>query len=166
MKWMHWAVLIQVAFFVGWAGIEEVRKVRSVDILLETEPVDPRDLLAGHYMTLNYRNLNVHGHPYVEGMTLWVYLEPKPDHGGVDGRVVWRATGQYETRRPKSRLSENGGWAKATIQRRGLDFGIDRYYFSEARQDELNGLRGGEFYVLARLSRDGTLRVEDLIFKK
>jgi uncharacterized membrane-anchored protein len=56
-------------------------------------------------------------------------------------------------------------WDRASVDGGQLDYGIDRYYFSETRQEELGGLRAGQFYVLVSLGQDGTLRVEDLIWE-
>jgi hypothetical protein len=86
----------------------------------------------------------------------------------VDGVTwpVWRAVSKSDPSLVEDRrLSDLGGWASATAEGGRLDYGIDRYYFSEARQEELNQLRRGEFYVLVSLGPDGTLRVKDLIWE-
>ena len=164
-KWIRWTVAAQVLFFVGWAGMEEYRRVDAVEFLLETRPIDPRDFLSGLYMTLGYRFMDPPGS--VAGREALVRLEFFRDVT-VDGETwpVWRAI----LKSPPSsvddaRLTPTSGWARANVEEGRLDYGIDRYYFSEARQEELNGLRGGQFYVLVSLGREGALRVQDLIWE-
>ncbi len=164
-NWIRWTVAAQVLFFLGWAGVEEYRRVDAVEFLLETRPVDPRDFLSGLYMTLGYRFMDPPGS--VSGREALVRLEFFRDLT-VDGETwpVWRAI----LKSPLSsvddpRLTPTGGWARASVEDDRLDYGIGRYYFSEARQEELNGLRGGQFYVLVSLGREGTLRVQDLIWE-
>ncbi len=164
-NWIRWTVAAQVIFFIGWAGIEEYRRVDAVEFLLETRPVDPRDFLSGLYMTLGYRFMDPPGSD--TGREALVRLEFFQDVT-VDGETwpVWRAI----LKSPPSsvddtRLTPTGGWARAIVEDGRLEYGIDRYYFSEARQEELNGLSAGQFYVLVSLAPDGTLRVQDLIWE-
>ncbi len=165
VNWMRWTMAMQVLFFVGWAGAEEYSRVDAVEFVLETRPVDPRDFLSGLYMTLGYRFMDPEGS--VPGGEALVRLEFEREVT-VNGETwpVWRAA----LKSPPSlvedrRLTAMSGWARASVEDGRLDYGIDRYYFSEARQEELNQLRGGQFYVLVSLGRDGTLRVQDLIWE-
>ena len=164
-KWIRWTVTAQVLFFLGWAGLEEFRRVDVVEFLLETRPIDPRDFLSGLYMTLGYRFMDPPGS--VDGREALVRLEFFRDVT-VDGETwpVWRAILKSSPSAVDDPgLTPTGGWARASVENDRLDFGIDRYYFSEGRQEELDGLRGGQFYVLVSLGREGTLRVQDLIWE-
>lgn len=164
-RWVRWTMAMQVVFFVGWAGVEEYARVDAVEFVLETRPVDPRDFLSGLYMTLGYRFMDPAGS--VPGREALVRLELIREVT-VDGETwpVWRAVSKSAPSLVDDRrLTETGGWARATVEDGRLDYGIGRYYFSEARQEELNGLRGGQFYVLVSLGRDGTLRVQNLIWE-
>lgn len=58
----------------------------------------------------------------------------------------------------------NGVWAMGTWTGKGIVYGIERYYFSEKRKEELNSVRSGRVYVAATVGRDGTLRVKDLAY--
>ena len=165
VNWVRWTVAMQVVFFVGWAGVEEYSRVDAVEFLLETRPIDPRDFLSGLYMTLGYRFMDPEGS--VQGREALVRLEFDREVT-VNGATlpVWRATSKSDPSLVDDRrLTTRSGWARATVDGGRLDYGIDRYYFSEARQEELGGLRGGQFYVLVSLGRDGTLRVQDLIWE-
>jgi len=165
MNWVRWTVAMQVVFFVGWAGVEEYSRVDAVEFLLETRPIDPRDFLSGLYMTLGYRFMDPEGS--VPGREALVRLDFDREVT-VNGETlpVWRAAVKSEPSLVEDRrLTTRSGWARASVDGGRLDYGIDRYYFSEARQEELGGLRGGQFYVLVSLGRDGALRVEDLIWE-
>lgn len=163
-RWVRWAVAAQVLFFVAWAGVEEYGRFNAVEFLLETRPVDPRDFLSGLFMTLRYSSMDPEGQ--VTGNDVLVRLEFEKEVT-INGETwpVWHAVrrvdpSQVDDRRPTT----TSGWARANVENGRLDYGIGRYYFSEARQEELGELRGGQFYVLAGLGRDGTLRVKDLIW--
>jgi uncharacterized membrane-anchored protein len=53
-RWVWLVVAVQVAFLLGWAGYHEVVRQNAETVLLKTRPVDPRDILRGDYMILNY----------------------------------------------------------------------------------------------------------------
>ena len=164
-NWIRWAVAAQVLFFVAWAGVEEYRRVDAVEFLLETRPVDPRDFLSGLYMTLRYRFMDPAGS--VPGREALVRLELDREVTiGGETWPVWRAVSKLPPSMVDDRrLTTTNGWARASVEGGRLDYGIGRYYFSEARQEELSRLRGGQFYVLVSLGPEGTLRVQDLIWE-
>ena len=164
-----WALLgAQLAFFIGWAALEETRK-EGPGFLLETEGVDPRDLFAGQYLTLAYPAARVpaadvealasDGAPYA------VRLEPAGDT--VVAGKAWplrrAADRQAVLSGDWSAHPAAEGWARGTLQNGRVAFGIERYYFSEARAAEVNALRPGQYFVHVRLSRDGRLRIQDLV---
>lgn len=53
-RWV-WLILgLQIAALLGWAGYHEFIRQTAFTVRLKTLPVDPRDILRGDYMTLNY----------------------------------------------------------------------------------------------------------------
>ena len=55
MKMLKISLAVQIAFFALWAlWLFSADSRTSHDFWLETKPVDPRDLLSGHYVTLKY----------------------------------------------------------------------------------------------------------------
>ena len=46
---------LQSAWVIGTIAIQETRLRRAATVLLETAPVDPRDLVRGDYVILNYK---------------------------------------------------------------------------------------------------------------
>ena len=55
LKFLFGLVTLQVAWIVGTVGLHEARLHRGFVVLLETAPVDPRDLLRGDYLILSYK---------------------------------------------------------------------------------------------------------------
>ena len=53
-RWLRMALLAQVAFFAVWGGRLLTSHTDAAVVWLATEPVDPRDLLSGHYVALRY----------------------------------------------------------------------------------------------------------------
>ena len=54
-RWFAIVVALQVLFLLGWAAYHERERASATVVLLETVPVDPRDLLRGDYMILGYK---------------------------------------------------------------------------------------------------------------
>lgn len=53
-RWLRVALAAQLLFFAGW-GARLLTSHRDAGIVwLATEPIDPRDLLSGHYVALHY----------------------------------------------------------------------------------------------------------------
>jgi uncharacterized membrane-anchored protein len=165
--WLRSMLACQLLFFAGWAGLEEWRHYHSASLLLETEGYDPRDLISGHYLQLHYPISHVEklqGFPTPSPerpLELWVRMEPA---GSV--RSGMRSYNSY--RAVEVRLSAPGEgaapWAKAHWSPGvGAIYGIERYYFSEARVGEMEGLRSGHVWVEADLSTDGQLRIVGLV---
>lgn len=76
VKWLALVVAAQVVFLLGWAGSVEWSRATARVILLETRPVDPRDLLRGDYMILSYK---IGEAPLPSG----------PDQSAEPGREIW-----------------------------------------------------------------------------
>jgi uncharacterized membrane-anchored protein len=54
-RWFSAVAGLQALLLLAWAGYHEWNRATAETILLETAPVDPRDLLRGDYMILNYK---------------------------------------------------------------------------------------------------------------
>lgn len=54
-KWFFGIVAAQVVFLAVWAGNHEFQFQTDPTVMLETVPVDPRDLLRGDYVLLRYK---------------------------------------------------------------------------------------------------------------
>ncbi|MEJ0023672.1 MAG: GDYXXLXY domain-containing protein [Alphaproteobacteria bacterium] len=45
---------ISTVFLLGMAGCEHMKRVTGEEIILRTRPVDPREILRGNYVALDY----------------------------------------------------------------------------------------------------------------
>lgn len=83
-RWFAVVVALQAAFLLGWAGWHEWNRGHAPTILLETVPVDPRDLLRGDYMILSYKISRV-PEPAVAGLD----ARGEGDTARKSGREIW-----------------------------------------------------------------------------
>lgn len=128
---------LQAAWLLGTALVQERTLARGQLILLETRPVDPRDLLRGDYVILNYTISDVPltafspptTSPPPPGRTVYVLLEPR----GAFHEAVRASTG---------RLSAAGGqvvlkgtsayrWPGAQPTSVHVEYGLERFYVRE-----------------------------------
>ncbi|OGH59565.1 MAG: hypothetical protein A3G34_03995 [Candidatus Lindowbacteria bacterium RIFCSPLOWO2_12_FULL_62_27] len=173
MKPLRILLAAHLAFFLGWAGLEEWRRADSTVIWLQTLPIDPRDLISGHYMILRYgigEIRNLPGFPtdkpgrktrvgvrLVPGPTAVIHGSEKQIHVAESVRIPPPRNGPQPD-------PNNGVWAAGTWTGKGIVYGIERYYFSEKRKEALNTVRSGKVYVAAIVGEDGTLRIKDIVF--
>lgn len=146
------------------------------EIVLKTEPVDPRDLMRGDYVRLGYTDVSSIDEGLVEGgwpaqdttAPVWLILAP-----GSDGAYVARAASF-------SRPSAVGGEevvlrslpVRITVARPGnrlnsigpLNFGIERYYVPEGEGLEIEKAQNeGRTTVAVRVSADGEPQIARLM---
>jgi uncharacterized membrane-anchored protein len=77
--WLRLALAAQLAFFAGWGGLLLTSHRDAAVVWLATQPVDPRDLLSGHYVALRYPIDSTIGPdctvpPEGESVPVWVQL--------------------------------------------------------------------------------------------
>lgn len=122
-RWFWGIVAAQVVFLGAWAGYHESVRQHAPVVLLETKPVDPRDLLRGDYMILGYKIADVNAPEDAEmGRDIWVVLERRHTYHEAVAASVTRpalAPGQIAVRAEKS-------W-------QGLVFGIEHFYVPEGK---------------------------------
>ncbi len=128
-EWLILLVGIAFQFIVLVAMIQmPLQTLRTGDkILFRVVPVDPRDLLRGDYVVLNYEFSRIppYGIPGVDpndqqGKTVFVTLEPEED-----GKH-WRAS-QFSALEPSV-----GKFIRGQISERNLiEFGIEAYFVQE-----------------------------------
>jgi uncharacterized membrane-anchored protein len=126
---------LQTACILGMTLIQERNLLLGTVILLETVPRDPRDLLRGDYIVLNYKIgslpetliKSANTQLEEEGTPVWVELEK---HGEFH-----EAVGVYATRSavPAGNVMLKGKTEYRWLIDPGLsvNYGIDRYYVRE-----------------------------------
>lgn len=169
MKRLTIVLAVQLLFFAAWGGmLLNSRGAALREFYLETEPVDPRALLAGAFVELSYPI----GRPDIcpgmprpgYGKTVYVRLEDK-------GRKVPTAEGLvavYEPAGCSFEAPSGGTWARGTLtqNRFGMDrieYGIERFYLNE--NDPRRNARSGSVVSRVTMDRGGGLSLRDLVKK-
>jgi uncharacterized membrane-anchored protein len=167
--------LVQVGFL-GWMIAGRAAILRGgTEVLLKVEPVDPRDLLRGDYVSLSYEITNIptsiitnirEGASVTETGPIFVRL-----HKGTDG--FWRAVsasldvpasappepGEADIRGEviSGRPLETGGSVRA-------HYGIERFYLPEGTGRAIeNDMRERPFAMRVAVARDGTAQIRALV---
>ena len=160
LKLLVLILALQSAWILGTTFVQERGLASGTLVLLETRPVDPRDLIRGDYITLNYKisdvELSAFSPPQTNalppGATVYVALEP---HGGF-----------YEVARASSnRIVPTNGqvvlrgrvlhwWSERSTH---LEYGLERYYVSEGM-----GRPSGRITVQAAVPASGRAQIKTL----
>lgn len=160
------AALAQIAVL-GWSIYNRAAILRvGAEVVLKTEPVDPRDLLRGRYVRLGYEisslrlnllpesqradalaadTLHVHLVPQADG--LWT--ADKADLVSGDGNGVW-ITGEITYRLSDDLIS--------------VEYGIERFYAPEYLAPEIErNMRDGEItQTVVAVAADGVAQIKAL----
>jgi len=137
LKLLILILALQTAWILGTRSVQERALTHGRVVLLETRPVDPRDLLRGDYLILSYKISDVpldlfmpprtNGLP--PGQTVYVALEPR----GQFHEVVRASTEPIEPAAGHIVLKGRtqiwwGGNARTNAH---LEYGLERYYVRE-----------------------------------
>lgn len=142
LKLLAAILALQVAWIIGTSAVQEVRLRQAPTILLETRPVDPRDLLRGDYVILNYAISTLppelfqppRPEPLPMGQPIYVLLEKRGEYfeavraafeplDPADGQVMMRGS-----------LQRN--WTGSEV----VEYGIERYYVPEGQGNPVGKL--------------------------
>ncbi|MFT7087161.1 MAG: putative membrane-anchored protein [Rickettsiales bacterium] len=117
-------IFLQVLFFVFWAVSNELKLTnpKSKTILLETIPVDPRDLISGNYFILNYK-ISQSG---FSGNDLWngeifAVLKKQDQYYVLD----------YFSKTKPAKIKENQVVLEGEKKRGRIKYGIEKYFINE-----------------------------------
>ncbi len=158
-RWIRLAIVltVQLAILAAVPARQVVARLRGTTVILRTAPVDPFDVLAGHYVTLSYEVERVPAHLAPGGLSagdaVWLNVargdpawtlesvtreRPAPASGRASIRARWRWGGA------------EGGTAELE--------GAGRFYVTEERGRELDARRWGRGRSLVelRIGEDGT----------
>jgi uncharacterized membrane-anchored protein len=135
------AVAAQILLVLGMIAMHGLPLVLGKSILLQLQPVDPRDLFRGDYVILSY-DLNQLPVRRADGelvsdfddfidRTVYVTIEQLPDQTwhGTDASLVRPRGGNYL----RGRITRN--------YRQPIEFGIEAYYVQESKGLEWERLR-------------------------
>ena len=150
------------------------------EIVLDVVPVDPRDLLRGDYVRLNYPISRLNGdivefpeHPYKD-MPIFVTLEHqgkpgeekwvavaasavRPSLAGSDSKIVLQGRFQWSWSHRDRRTGENR-------QGMSIRYGIETYFVPESTGRDLEKLtRKGAVKTIVSVDRNGKAAIKGII---
>ncbi len=161
LKLLGLILALQAAWVIGTVFIHERGLASGVTILLETRPVDPRDLLRGDYVILSYKISEMPLNQFqpvvtnlAPGQVVYVALEQKGEFHMVkrastkpipatEGEVVLRGT-------------SHPGWRTQGIAAT-IDYGLERYYVGEGL-----GNPRGKLTVAAAVPASGRAQIKEV----
>ncbi len=129
---------LQSAWLLGTVFVQERALRDGAVILLETRPVDPRDLLRGDYVILNYKISTIPAKLFVpsppetleHGRTVWIALAPR----GEFHEIVRASTERFDAGageilvQAKSQWWDGGRNAPREIR---VEYGLERFFVRE-----------------------------------
>ncbi|MFS8046956.1 GDYXXLXY domain-containing protein [Rhizobium sp. BR 314] len=176
-----WAAAIIVAILqtavLGYMVGERAWGLRSgVEVILKTAPVDPRDLLRGDYVTLNYDISRVpmstlrDGPPKMSLTTQVLSVRLKKQEDGYWG-IVESSFKPLEPK-PDTVILKSlpfdytfyGDATDASQEMIGVIYGIERYYVPEGQGHDIESARNANrVAIAARISSDGKAHIRSLL---
>ena len=169
---------LQIAFL-GWTILSRAAVLRDGrEVVLQVEPVDPRDLLRGDYVILRYKAARVPTRLFEQPFddksverdrNVWVRLEKGADGAWspVDARIGEPlaeppGAGQVDIKGGSPYLaSSSTDDAERAVQ---VDYGVGRYYVPEGQGREIeHDMRERQFNVLLAVGTDGQAQVKALL---
>jgi uncharacterized membrane-anchored protein len=149
------AVALQLCILVGMLFGRTVPYIGAQTVLLKVEPVDPRDLFRGDYVTLNYGITRTPGGRFAPGQSVFVTLVPE-----ADGRHYH--AGEFLEQAPAGGL-----FIKGTAQGTGrATYGIESYYVQEGTgHDYEAAVRNRRLWAEVALDSNGNGQLQRLIIE-
>jgi uncharacterized membrane-anchored protein len=156
---MALTALLWLGLMAGIVGTHELTLRTGQEVVLETRPVDPRDLFRGDYVVLSYAAgaLDLASLPNdlrqpARGQSVYVTL----DRSGP--RAV--PAGVHAARPAQAPVSLRGRITSVHGRRIQVEYGIESYFVPEGRGRPLERAAGKSLEVVARVDRDGRAAIE------
>ncbi|MCC6811233.1 MAG: GDYXXLXY domain-containing protein [Deltaproteobacteria bacterium] len=141
---------VDLVIFGGWIAQNEWAQRAGVEVILPVEGYDPRDLLSGHYV--RFRLVAV-AQANALGIT---------EDGETRFCIEPNALGRWNVTRVAGKTCAKV--LVGTVKKGRVDFGVDRFFVDERRQNEVVGFRADDStFLRARLGSDGHLQIVDLV---
>lgn len=167
------AILFQISIIVYMVTASLMPLITGKEIVLRTVPIDPRDLLRGDYVVLNYSfnrlgldsiKNDIHGERYKFGDELYIELEQKDNYYEPVG--LWKNPPENKT---FMKVIVKHFYGADTYGFASLSGGIESYYTDSETARALERNAGGvsaitEVYVM--IAPDGQARIKDVKIKK
>lgn len=140
-------VALQVALLLAILVPEERTLATGQEVLLQTVPVDPRDLFRGDYVQLRYTISTVH-RQLGPGDRVFVGLEKRGD--------TWEVREAYYT--PPEGLFIKGRVATASGDVANIEYGIESYFVPEGSGHIIEGARDVKVKVAVDSSGNAAIK--------
>ncbi|MDA8243222.1 MAG: GDYXXLXY domain-containing protein [Elusimicrobia bacterium] len=168
MNKLRIALVLQLLFFLGWGAYLLASRDSSVpEFYLETEPVDPRDLISGTYVALNYRISSPEAPSCAALMRNSLSMYVRLADSGRTVNTVDGPVPVYDAAECAAKAPAGPGWARASIQpsswRPTARYGIEKFFVNE--NDPRKDLRSGSVVAKVKLGAGGQLLLLDLVNK-
>jgi uncharacterized membrane-anchored protein len=138
LKLLILVLALQSAWLLGMVAVQEHALATGKVILLETARVDPRDLLRGDYLILNYKISNVPtnlfsppvGKDLPEDTKIYVALAPATNRFYA---IVKATTNEFAPAAEEILLKGKSTWAQWNVPTNSIhvEYGIERFYVAE-----------------------------------
>jgi len=167
--WLRLVLAAQLAFFGLWGAALVRSHADAPAVWLATQPVDPRDLLSGHYVALRYRLSSAAAAgcdtPKTrQPVTVWVRLAETGETVLTDEGPVTLADAVACVREGPP-PADGALWMTGRIEperrRDEIAYGIERFYVAET--SPLRDARSGQVVAKIAVGEDGTPRIQALV---
>jgi uncharacterized membrane-anchored protein len=162
-------LLLVLALQCGWIGYtvatQELALARGQVILLETQPLDPRDPLRGDYVRLNYKISDVRRNlliPPVAGEVragTAVYVALAPCRTNEFWGITRASLVRFTPANNEVLLHGKSEWSwRNDTQSIHVEYGIERFFVAEGR-----GNPTGKLTVQAAISKSGRASIKEVL---
>lgn len=148
LKWLTAGIILVSLILVNFSIFQKEQVLeKGTVVILELAPVDPRSLMQGDYMALDYALArSLYQQYWLEGKTQpsstgTLAVELDEQHRAIEARLS-----QGSALKPQEVLM------KYHLANRALQIGTPSYFFQEGHAERFENARYGEF----RVSSDGT----------
>ena len=161
LKLLGLILALQMAWLLGTVVTQEAALARGQVILLETQPVDPRDLLRGDYLVLRYTISSVprdrFSPPLTEslpyGATVWVAVTRR----GEFYEVARASRERFEPTADEILIKAQTSWNNRPSDTENVQYGLEQYYVREG-----TGNPRGKITVEAVVPASGRARIKQV----
>ena len=159
-------IAVQIVFLLGLVGYRESILSLGRTAVLETVPVDPRDLFKGEYVTLRYEISTIGEGPLAPQKNQY-FLEGEINEGDT---VYVNLTNIDSDVYPFVQADKPSPYAdryikgRATQMRNGtvtIEYGIEQYFLPEGRGKEIE--TADDVKVWVSINRSGAAAIKELI---
>jgi len=164
LKLLILVLALQSAWLLGTVAVQEHALATGKIILLETERIDPRDLLRGDYLILNYKISNVPTNffspPVMKNLPddtkIYVALAPATNQFYEVARA---STNEFVPATDEVLLKGKSTWARwnAATNSIHVEYGLERFYVAEG-----TGNPTGKLTAQVVVPASGRGRVKDV----